>query len=182
VSSAIWFLSCALAVYGSMVVEAARARSNEQAQLARGGVEAAGDVYKLMRFAYPLSFAAMLAEGAQRGTPTVGLAVAGSTLFAAAKALKWWAILTLGPFWTFRVIVVPGAALVAIGPYRWFRHPNYVAVVGELVAVALATGAFWSGAAAMTGFGLLLAKRIAVEEKALEAARRPQPTSKGKYT
>ena len=55
----------------------------------------------------------------------------------AAKALKWWAILTLGRFWTFRVIVVPGATLVAGGPYRWLRHPNYVGVIGELVGVGV---------------------------------------------
>jgi methyltransferase len=165
-----------------MVVEAALARRNEQAQLARGGVEPPGDVYGLMRFVYPLSFAAMLAEGTLRGTASREVALTGAALFLAAKALKWWAILTLGRFWTFRVIVVPGAALVVSGPYRWLRHPNYVAVVGELVGAALATSALWSGVAAVTGFGILLARRIAVEERALEAAPRTATTSKGKYT
>jgi methyltransferase len=165
-----------------MAAEAALARRNEQAQLARGGVEASGDVYELMRFVYPLSFAAMLAEGTVRGTAPRELALAGAALFAAAKALKWWAILALGPSWTFRVIVVPGRTLVGSGPYRWLRHPNYVAVVAELLGAALAVGALWSGVAAVTGFGMLLARRIAVEERALEAARRTQTTSKGKYT
>jgi methyltransferase len=92
-------------------------------------------------------------------------------VFAAGKALKWWAILTLGPFWTFRVIVVPGSDRVQRGPYRWLRHPNYVGVMGELAGIALLTGAAFSGVAAVTVFGLLLAKRIAVEERALDAAR-----------
>ena len=52
----------------------------------------------------------------------------GLAVFAAAKLLKWWAIRSLGPYWTFRVIVVPGSSRVDSGPYRFLRHPNYIAV------------------------------------------------------
>jgi methyltransferase len=84
-----------------------------------------------------------------------------------AKALKLWAISTLGPRWTFRVLVVPGAPLVAAGPYRFVNHPNYVAVVGELIGVAATLGAFWSGAIVTVMFGLLIRARIRVEDRAL---------------
>ena len=57
----------------------------------------------------------------------------------AAKALKFWAIASLGTRWTYKVLVMPGLPLVPTGPYRWLRHPNYVGVVGELVAMALMT-------------------------------------------
>lgn len=156
-----------LAVSCAMVVEAARAASNERIQRARGGIEPPDDVYGMMRVAYPAAFLAMVAEGVYRGGPSAPLAAAGVVLFLAAKALKWWAILTLGPCWTFRVIVVPGASLVARGPYRLLRHPNYVAVVGELMSVALMTGAAGTGLVATIGFGWLMVKRIAVEERAL---------------
>jgi methyltransferase len=165
-------------VVASMLIEALHASRNERAQLARGGVEPADDVYPLMRIAYPLAFAAMLGEGFVRGAPPAPIAAAGLAVFAAAKGLKWWAILTLGRFWTFRVIVIPGATLIRRGPYRWLRHPNYVGVVGELLGVALAAGAPVSGVAAMTGFGLLLLKRIRVEERALDTALRAANTSK----
>ena len=162
-----------------MSIEAARAARNERAQLARGGVEARGDVYRVMRVVYPLAFLAMLAEGfARGGPPSPLLAAAGAAVFAAAKGLKWWAIVSLGPAWTFRVIVVPGARLVTRGPYRWLRHPNYVGVIGELAGVALMAGAPVSGVAAVTVFGLLIAKRIAVEERALDATRKASRTSK----
>ena len=105
-----------LAVFAPMLIEARRAAANEQAQLLRGGVEPPDDVYKLMRFAYPACFLAMLLEGLWRGAPPGGVVVAGATLFVLAKAIKWWAIVTLGPFWTFRVIVVPGVPLVATRP------------------------------------------------------------------
>jgi isoprenylcysteine carboxyl methyltransferase (ICMT) family protein YpbQ len=56
-------LLLAIAVFGSLVVEARRASRNERAQRARGGIEPDGDVYRLMRIAYPGAFAAMIAEG-----------------------------------------------------------------------------------------------------------------------
>jgi len=111
----------------------------------------------------------MLVEGAWRGLPPPAILIAGATVFVLAKALKWWAILTLGPFWTFRVIVVPGASLIASGPYRWLRHPNYVGVVGELAGAALMTGALVTGPIAAAGFLILLSKRIAVESRTLHS-------------
>ncbi len=157
----------AAAIFIPMLVEAARAARNERAQRARGGVEPAGDVYRQMQVAYPGAFAAMLLELVWRGRPPAEALGAGVALFVFAKALKWWAILALGPAWTFRVIVVPHAALVARGPYRFLRHPNYVAVVGELVGAALMTGAILTGPAALLVFGVLLTKRRGVEDRAL---------------
>ena len=159
-------------VFGFMVVESLRASANERAQRARGGVEPAGDVYRIMRIAYPGGFLAMLIEGMLRAAPPLPVLFAGAVLFAAAKGLKWWAIHALGPFWTFRVIVVPGARLVAGGPYRWLRHPNYIGVMGELVGVALMTGARVSGVIAVATFGWLLIRRISLEERALREAAR----------
>jgi len=165
-------------VFVTMLVEARLAARNERAQLARGGVEPAGDVYRVMRVVYPLAFLTMLGEGLMRDGPPSSVAAAGALVFAAAKALKWWAILSLGSAWTFRVVVVPGATLVTQGPYKWLRHPNYVGVMGELTGVALMAGAPVSGVAAVTVFGLLILKRIAVEERALDAARGASRTSK----
>ena len=158
-------------VFAAMLIEARRASRNERAQRARGGIEPPGDVYRLMRIVYPGAFLAMLAEGAWRGAPAPGVIAAGAVVFGAAKALKWWAILSLGPSWTFRVIVVPGARLVVGGPYRWLRHPNYVAVIGELFGAAALAGAPVAGVAAIAIFGALVARRIAVEDRALRTPR-----------
>jgi methyltransferase len=161
-----------VAVFGFMLVEAHRAADNERAQRARGGVEPAGDVYRLLQVIYPASFLAMLAEGVWRSGPPPLMFVAGAILFAAAKALKWWAILSLGQFWTFRVIVIPGSTRIVSGPYRFVPHPNYVAVVGEIVGVALMAGARFSGPAVVMVFAALLVKRIALEERTLRASTR----------
>jgi methyltransferase len=155
-----------------LAIEALRAARNERAQRARGGIEPPDDVYRWMQVAYPGAFAVMFAEGAMRHAPPPSLAIAGVVVFTLAKVVKWWAILTLGRFWTFRVIVVPGATLVSRGPYRFLRHPNYVGVIGELVGVGLLTGAVVSGPIATALFAALIRRRVAVEERVLRGGSR----------
>ena len=162
-----------IVIAGFMLVEGRRAAANEREQRARGGVEPPDDaaVFATMRVAYPAAFLVMLAEGALRERPGPDVLVIGAAVYVAAKALKWWAILELGPFWTFRVIVIPGARLVRSGPYRYMRHPNYVGVFGELAGTALLTGALVTGPIATLLFTTLMLRRSAVEHRALNAAR-----------
>jgi methyltransferase len=150
-----------------MIAEAIHAARNERALLARGAAEPAGDVYKTMRWVYPLCFGAMAFEGAMHEALSPTLLRVGLVVFVLAKALKYWAITTLGPRWTFRVLVLPSAPLVAEGPYSFLRHPNYVAVVGELIGAALVLSAPVTGALALAAFGWLMRRRIAVEDRAL---------------
>lgn len=83
------------------------------------------------------------------------------------QALRWWCIRTLGPQWNTRVVVVPGMPLVDRGPYRWVRHPNYVAVVLEGIALPLVHTA-WITAVVFTLLNAwLLRVRMAVENQAL---------------
>jgi methyltransferase len=96
---------------------------------------------------------------------------------AGAQALRWWCIGTLGPRWNTRVMVVPGLPLVTSGPYRLLRHPNYVAVVAEGVALPLVHTA-WVTAAVFTVFNAaLLTVRIRCENRALAAATDPTTTA-----
>ncbi len=154
-------------VFALMLVEARRSRANERALRARGAIEPPGDVFPLMQVAYPSCFVAMGIEGWLRAAETGPWFMAGGVVFAAAKALKYWAIVTLGERWTFRVLVIPGAPLVDRGPYRFLKHPNYAAVVGELAGVALLMTAPITGALAIVGFGWIMLRRIAIEERAL---------------
>lgn len=155
------------AVFLPMAVEARLAADHERALRAAGAVEPAHDVYSVMKFAYPACFLAMAGEGWLRGADFNRTFAAGLVLFALAKALKYWAIATLGVRWTFRVLVPPGSSTIAGGPYAVLRHPNYIAVVGELVAVGVMAQAPVSGALSAIGFGALMAARIRVEERAL---------------
>ena len=157
----------AVVVFGAMIAEAIVAARHDRQLRAAGAAEPPGDVYRIMQVAYPACFVAMLAEGAWRQAPADQLFAAGLVGFAAAKALKYWAIATLGVRWTFRVLVPPGSARIRRGPYRWLAHPNYVAVAGELIGIGAAMHALFTGPVAAVGFCLLMARRVAVEEQAL---------------
>ena len=87
-----------------------------------------------------------------------------------AQGLRYWAIATLGERWNTRVIVIPGGSPVTRGPYRFVRHPNYVAVIIEMACVPLIHGAWLTAVVFSVANALLLRVRISVEEHALGAA------------
>ena len=160
-------IATTIVVFAIMIAEMQVSRRNERVLRSRGAIEPHDDVYKTMTWAYPVSFVAMGIEGLIRGGADPRLVIVGIVVFGIAKALKFWAIHSLGTYWSFRVLVVPNHRLVADGPYRFVRHPNYVAVAGEMLGVALLLGAFVSGALATAGFVWLMRRRIAIEERAL---------------
>lgn len=138
----------------------------------RGGVEAGRTHYPPMVALHTGLLVASVVEvhAAQRPfLPLLGWAALAAA--AGSQGLRWWCIRTLGPQWNTRVIVVPGLALIRSGPYRWLRHPNYVAVVVEGVALPLVHSA-WLTALVFTVLNavLLLGFRIPTEERALVGA------------
>jgi len=163
------------AVVVMMLAELCLSASNERVLLSLGAVRAEDPVFPIMRMAYPGVFVAMAAEGVIAGVELGPITVAGVALMFLAKALKFWAIASLGTRWTYKVLVLPGMPLVTTGPYRWLRHPNYVAVVGELIAMALMTRALITGPLGTLFFGWLLWRRIAAEERGMELYSRSGP-------
>jgi len=154
-----------------MAFEARRSSANERALRAAGAREPPGDVYNLMQVAYPACFVAIAVEAGMRQSRFTPAFAAGAVLFVAAKALKYWAIASLGPRWAFRVLVPPHSSLVSSGPYRHMRHPNYVGVAGEFAGMALMAQAPVSGTVAVVTFATLMFARIRVEERALTDAQ-----------
>ena len=150
-----------------MAGEAVLSSFNEKQLRARGAIEPGDDVIGSMRWAYPGAFVLMGIEGAIAGPASPDILMGGLALFGLAKALKVWAISSLGSRWSYRVLVVPGEPLVTSGPYRFISHPNYLAVVGEIVSVAAIVWAPITGVLAAIGFGALMIARIRVEDRAL---------------
>jgi methyltransferase len=156
-----------VAVMLMMLAEQQLSAFNARTLRGLGAIEPRDDVYPMMALVYPTAFVLMAIEGALLGpAPWMGT-LAGGIVFGVAKAWKFWAIASLGPRWTFRVLVVPGAPLVRHGPYALMRHPNYLGVLGELGGVALLVGARFSGPLSMLAMAILLKRRVAVEERAL---------------
>lgn len=151
-----------------LVVSARHARWS----FARGGVESGRGHFPAMVVLHTALLVACVVEVLLADRPFLPwLGWPALALVVASQALRWWCIGTLGPRWNTRVIVVPGLPLVRNGPYRWFSHPNYVAVVVEGVALPLVHTA-WVTALAFTVLNavLLLRFRIPAEERALQAA------------
>jgi methyltransferase len=90
-------------------------------------------------------------------------------LFILLQIPRFWVLITLGRRWTIRIIVVPGERLVARGPYRFFRHPNYLVIAGEIAAVPLALGLPLYALVFSILNAAVLAVRISAEDAALAA-------------
>jgi methyltransferase len=134
----------------------------------RGGIETGRGHFPFMVVLHVGLLVGALAEAWVR-RPDVPGALAWSmlALVLASQALRWWCITSLGNRWNTRVIVVPGLPPVTTGPYRFLRHPNYVAVVVEGIALPLVHAA-WITAVVFTVLNAgLLVVRIRAEESAL---------------
>jgi methyltransferase len=170
-TSEILFLTLVAAVALARLAELRLAARNRRALLAQGGVEVGAGHYPWMVALHALFLLAAPLEVVLLRRPFRPL-LAGAMLvvLAAAMALRYAAIVTLGGRWTTRIVVVPGLPPVVGGPYRFLRHPNYVAVVLEMAALPLVHGA-WSTAAVFSAANLLLLRvRIRAEERALAEA------------
>ncbi|WP_432076537.1 isoprenylcysteine carboxyl methyltransferase family protein [Streptomyces wuyuanensis] len=162
------FLGLVLLVAVERLAELEVARRNTAWSRAHGGVEHGRGHYPVMVVLHTALLAGCAVEPWAADRPFVpALGWTMLALTAAAQALRWWCIVTLGPRWNTRVVVVPGLPLVAAGPYRWLRHPNYAAVVVEGFALPLVYSA-WVTALTFTALNLvLLGVRIRCEESAL---------------
>lgn len=167
----IWYAALLAAVAGERVVELAVSRRNLAWAQARGGQESGFGHYPAMVALHTGLLVGALIEAAAASRPFVpALGWPMLVVVLAAQGLRWWCIATLGPQWNTRVIVVPGLSLVRRGPYRWLRHPNYLAVVAEGVALPLVHTA-WVTAAAFTVLNAALLRiRLRVENAALARA------------
>ncbi|MFD5583544.1 isoprenylcysteine carboxyl methyltransferase family protein [Streptomyces sp. NPDC127063] len=166
-----WYTFLVLAVTAERIAELVVARRNATWTLSRAGVEYGRGHYPVMVVLHTSLLACCLAESAlahRPFLPTLGWPMLALVIMA--QALRWWCISTLGPYWNTRVIVVPGARLVGAGPYRFLRHPNYVAVVVEIAALPLVHCAWLTAAVFTAANALLLAVRIRCENTALASA------------
>jgi methyltransferase len=156
------------AVAAARLGELAWSARNARRLRAKGGAEAGAGHYPMMVAIHAAFLAAAPLEVYLAARPFLpALGVTMLALFAAAMALRYWVIVTLGERWCTRVIVPPAASLVIGGPYRFARHPNYLAVAVEVPALALVHTA-WITALMFGALNLLLLRaRIRVEDAAL---------------
>lgn len=153
-------------------------KRNAAWSLERGGVETGFGHYPFMVVLHTGLLVGALVEAWVR-RPDVPSALAWSmlALVVASQALRWWCITTLGRRWNTRVIVVPGLPPVSSGPYRLMRHPNYVAVVVEGVALPLVHASWITALVFTVANAALLTVRIRAEDAALATLPHPAPAA-----
>jgi methyltransferase len=140
------------------------ARRNTSRLLENGAIEVAPEHYKLIVGLHTLWLGGLWVLAlAQSLTPDLLLLA----LFVVLQGLRVWVLMSLGPRWTTRIIVVPGERLVSHGPYRYLSHPNYWVVIGEILVLPLAFGLVWYAALFSILNLAILWVRIRAESKAL---------------
>ncbi|MCX4783470.1 isoprenylcysteine carboxyl methyltransferase family protein [Streptomyces sp. NBC_01264] len=161
-----------LLVVAERFAELSVARRNGAWSRARGGLEYGAGHYPAMVALHTALLLGCLVEPWAADRPFLPLlGWPALVLVLASQGLRWWCISALGPRWNTRVLIVPGLPLITRGPYRYLRHPNYVAVAVEGMALPLVHTA-WVTALGFTVLNAaLLTVRIRCEDDALAPAR-----------
>ena len=164
----VWAMFVVVAV--QRLAELKVAQRNARWARSRGGREFGRAHYPWLVAMHTLWLVAWVAEALLRGPALAPAWPLWLGLFVGAQGLRYWAIASLGRLWNTRILVVPDEELVRAGPYRFLRHPNYLAVVLELAVVPLLFGA-WLTAMITTVVNLAFLSliRIPEEERALAA-------------
>ena len=154
-------------VAAQRLLELVYAQRNTRALLARGGREIGREHYPLFVVLHAAWLAAIVL--ALPRPPTIHWLPLAA--YAVLEVLRVWTVLSLGPYWTTRIITLPEAPLITRGPYRFLRHPNYLIVMGEILLLPLCFGEIWIAVAFTVLNAGLLAWRIRTEEAALAPRR-----------
>ncbi|WP_437489530.1 isoprenylcysteine carboxylmethyltransferase family protein [Sorangium sp. So ce1014] len=168
VTSELLYLGFLGAVSLERLAELFISRRNARRAFAKGGVEVGQGHFRVMALMHTAFLAVCALEVGALDRPfpgLVGLAALAAALLA--QAMRYWVIATLGEQWNVRIIVVPGAAPVSGGPYRYLRHPNYAAVIVEMVAIPMIHGAWLTALVFSALNAAVLHVRIRAEEEAL---------------
>ncbi|GAB4362275.1 MAG: isoprenylcysteine carboxylmethyltransferase family protein [Deltaproteobacteria bacterium] len=168
--SAWWILGFLLLQRGG---ELALCRRNRRRLALRGGTERFPESYPLMVALHALWWLSLAVESHTWRIPPDERTLVCLAALVPVTALRYWSIVTLGEFWTTRIVVVPGSRRVRSGPYRYLRHPNYLAIVLEFLLFPLLLRAPITLAAFSLANLLVLRHRIRLEEKALSETDDP---------
>ena len=169
-----WFFALTATVAAERLAELAWSRAHERRMRRRGGSVVREPWYAAMVALHAGTLVAAPVEAwlrARRGAPRPLVRAIGLCGLVAATALRAWTLSTLGDSWSTRVTRFAGGGrrVTTGGPYRFIRHPNYLAVILELAALPLAGGAVVTALAASALDALVLSRRIPLEERELAA-------------
>ncbi len=135
------YLAILGALAGERLFELWLSTRNARAALAAGAFETGRDHYRMIAVFHTLFIASAAVEAIRLQRPFPGtLGWVALAVAIAAQGLRYWCVATLGPRWNTGIIVWRASWPVTGGPYRFIRHPNYLAVIVEVACVPLIRG------------------------------------------
>ena len=152
------------------LIELLIAKRNEKILKAQGAIEFDKNGYRVIAAMHVVFFISLICEKVffQRTLNTYWIVFA--VLFAGAQVLRYWAIKSLGVYWNTKILVLPNHKLVNTGPYKYLRHPNYIAVIVEIAVIPLIFSCYITAVIFSLINLILLRRRIKIEEDALKKA------------
>jgi methyltransferase len=160
------FLIFLLFIILQRTAELLLARRNEKILKTQGAIEFDKDGYKVIATMHVAFFISLICEKVFLHRALNTYWVVSTSLFVGAQVLRYWAIRSLGVHWNTKVLVIPGKKLVARGPYKYIRHPNYVAVITEIAVIPLIFSCYITATVFSLFNLILLRRRIKIEESA----------------
>jgi methyltransferase len=150
------------------------AKRNERAVREMGALEYDRRGYKAIVLMHVSFFVSLAAEYFLLGRTLNDYWPELLTIFLITQGLRYWSIASLGKFWNTKILVVPGATAVSSGPYKYLKHPNYLAVVIEIAVVPLIFSCYYTCAVFSVLNLIALRRRIRIEESALAGLKPAQ--------
>jgi len=161
-----WLFLILLAI--QRLTELFYAANNEKILKNRGAKEYDRSGYFAIVFMHVLFFISLVAEKVYFARGFNFFSPLFFILFVSAQFLRYWSIYSLGIYWNTKIIYLPGAELISRGPYRYMKHPNYLAVVVEIVTIPLIFSCYFTALIFSIINLLLLIRRIGIEEEVIK--------------
>ena len=149
------------------LLELRHAKKNEALVRAEGGVEYDEGGYKHIVYMHICFFISLILEKFLLDRGFNSLSLLFFIIFIVTQFLRYWAITSLGKYWNTKIIVVPNAQLIIKGPYKYLKHPNYLAVIIEIAVIPLIFSCYITCIIFTTANIIILSRRIKIEERAL---------------
>ncbi len=148
------------------IAELLLSKSNEQWLLQNGAIEYGKKHYPFIVVLHTLFFFSLIIEYHNQLNPSYNLYLI--ILYCALLVFKAWIILSLGKFWNTKIYRISNIRLIKKGPYQYFKHPNYLVVIGEIAIIPLAFHLYFTAIVFTILNTIMLWVRIKEENKALE--------------
>jgi methyltransferase len=165
------FLIFLLFIILQRAAELGLARRNEKIVKSQGAIEFDKNGYRVIVAMHVVFFISLISEKFFLDRTLNRHWIFFIFVFAGAQILRYWSIRSLGVHWNTKVLVIPDKKLVTRGPYKYIRHPIYIAVIMEIAVIPLIFSCYITATVFSLVNSMLLARRISVEESAIEKHR-----------